>query len=270
VTHSIDEMLIKSAGRNIHMPSSKKKAGSVRIHPSSRVFDSVDEIVALFERTKSSAKQVAKIGTKTSHELQELEISVKRTMKRAPLRLANTIFGFATKSSLNVVTLTDDIFNSATVTARFVKSCVVILSFPERLRFLKQKQEVQGLLDALVDARDMVRQMSFDSDELRNAVEVYKGLDNLIDRTGRVEATFKGAMDDARKGLIRHLGGEVQLNMKAATGIQLPAEKIKTAREMREILSSVIRDWPELLTATEQLKPHLHQLTELLDSVLQS
>jgi len=264
------EMLIKSIGRNNHMPSSKKRVG---MHRPSRVFDSIDEIVASFERAKPSAKEVAKIGTKTSHELQELEISVKRTMKRAPLRIVNTIFGFATKSSVNVVTLADEVFNSATVTARFVKSCVVILSFPERLKFLKQKQEVQGLLDALVDVRDMVRQMSFDTDELRNAVDVYKGLDNLIGRTGKVEATVKGAVDDARKEFIRYLGGEVQPGMKA-NGIQLPAEKIKTSaremREMREILSSVIIDWPELLTATEQLKPHLHQLTELLDSVLQS
>ena len=264
------EMLIKNAGRNSHMPTRKKKTKSAGKHPSSGVFDSIDEIVASFERAKPSAKQVAKIGTKTSHELQELEISVKRTMKRAPLRLANTIFGFATKTSLNVVTLADDIFNSATVTARFVKSCDGLLRFPDRLKFLKQKQEVQGLLDALVDARDMVRQMRFDSDELRNAVEVYNGLDKLIDRTGKVEATVKGAMDNARKELIRHLGGEVQPSRKTTTEIQLPVEKIETsAREMREILSSVIRDWPELLTATEQLKPHLHQLTELLDSVLQ-
>src|SRR5208337_1431978 len=233
-------------------------------------FDSINEIVASLERAKPAAKQVTKIGTKASHELQELEISVKRTMKRAPLRVANIIFGFATKTSLNVVTLADDIFDSATVTDRFVKSCVVLLSFSDRLKFLKQKQEVQGLLDALVGARDMVGQMSFDSDELHNAVEVYKGLDKLIDRTGRVEEVVKGAMGDARKELISYLGGE-QPSRKAATGIQLPAEKIKTsAREMREILSSVLRDWPELLTATEQLKPHLHQLTEQLDSVLQS
>lgn len=265
------EMLIKNASRNSHMPSRKKKTESAGMHPSSGVFNSIDEIVASLDRAKPAAKQVTKIGTKASHELQELEISVKRTMKRAPLRVANMIFGFATKSSLNVVTLADDIFNSATVTERYVKSCVMLLSFPDRLKFLKEKQEVQGLLDALVGARDMVRQMSFDSDELHNAVEVYKGLDKLIDKTGRVEEAVKGAMDDARKELISYLGGELQTSRKGATRIQLPAEKTKTsAREMREILSSVLRDWPELLTATEQLKPHLHQLTEQLDSVLQS
>ena len=77
------EMLIKNASRNSHMPSRKKKTGSVGIRPSSGVFGSIDEIVASLERAKPAAEQVTKIGTKASHELQELEISVKRTSRKA-------------------------------------------------------------------------------------------------------------------------------------------------------------------------------------------
>jgi ABC-type sugar transport system ATPase subunit len=92
-----------------------------------------------------------------------------------------------------------------------------------------------------------------------------------IDASLGVETAFNGAMGDGRKELIRHLGGELRGPTTTGTaGIQTATEKIKlSARGMREILAAVTKDWPPLLEATSQLKPHLHELIELLDSVLQ-
>jgi len=78
----------------------KKNAQS---QPPSAVFNSVIRILASLDQTKPSVMDVTKKGSRAVHELLELDVNIKRTMKKAPIRVASTIFGFATKSSLNVV-----------------------------------------------------------------------------------------------------------------------------------------------------------------------
>ncbi len=244
-----------------------------------RVFGSVDRISPVSDESRSSARKFIQVGLSATGKLSDLETTFRGTTKRLSLRVAtglvNTIAQTAGLPSPE--SLANQVAGLNTATSRYVRSCVVILTLGDDLRFLKEKEDLHTLLGALLDARDMLLQMSSDSDEMRNATHVYKLLDKMIDKMGNVKDWSSKAIHDwtkfvltGKKSVWRLIYGKQKEDEAVASEIKESQEIMSSsAPRMREILSSLTDQWPDLLKALDELKPHLEMLAEKLDIALE-
>jgi len=153
----------------------------------------------------------------------------------------------------------------------------MIQTFGDDLRFLKEREELHTLLGVLLDARDMLLQMQSDSDKMHYALEIYKLLDKMIDKMGDVKDFGSKTVRDwtrivssCKNSLRRLIPGKQDDSTSAEPEIQELDETLaSTAPRMREILSSLTDQWPDLLKAVDELKPHLKEIAEKLDIALE-
>jgi len=153
----------------------------------------------------------------------------------------------------------------------------VILTLGDDLRFLKEGEDLHTLLGALVDSRDMLLQMQSDSDEMHNAIQLYKLLDKMVDKFGNVKDFGSKAVKDwarvvssSKSGLRRLMPGKHDDNIPTEPEIQESKETLASATpRLREILSSLTDQWPDLLKAVDELKPHLEAVAEKLNVALE-
>jgi len=243
-----------------------------------RAFDSVDCIAPAFDESRISAQKFIELGVSATEKLSDLETTFRGTTKRLSLRIAtglvNTIAQTAGLPSPE--SLANQVADLSTATSRYVRSCIVILTLGEDLRFLKEREEFHTLLGVLLDSRDMFLQMQSDSDEMHNAYQIYKLLDKMIDKMGDVKdfgsktvRDWTGLVSYCKNSLRRLLPGKHH-DISTEPEIHESEETISsTAPRMREILSSLTDQWPSLLKAADELKPHLEEIAEKLDVALE-
>ena len=243
-----------------------------------RVFGSVDRIAPASDESRFSARKFIELGVPATEKLSDLETTFRGTTKRLSLRIAtglvNTIAQTAGLPSPE--SLANQVADLSTATSRYVRSCIVILTLGEDLRYLKEREELHTLLGVLLDARDMLLQMQSDSGEMHNALQIYKLLDKMIDKMGDVkDFGSKAVRDWARvvsscKNNLRRLIPGKHDDTSRESEIRESEESISsTAPRMREILSSLTDQWPSLLKAADELKPHLEEIAEKLDVTLE-
>jgi CRISPR/Cas system CSM-associated protein Csm2 small subunit len=245
-----------------------------------RVFGSVDRIAPLADESRPPAQKFIGVGVSATEKLSDLETTFRGTTKRLSLRIAtglvNTIAQTAGLPSPE--SLANQVAGLSTSTSRYVRSCIVILTLGDDLRFLKEKEDLHTLLGALLDARDMLLQMQSDSDEMRNALQIYKLLDKMIDKMGDVKDFGSKAVQDSTrifsscKSNLRRLtyGKQDASTITEPEQEQGSEETISSAApRMREILASLTDQWPDLLKTVDELKPHLEKMAEKLDAALE-
>jgi hypothetical protein len=243
-----------------------------------RVFGSVDRIAPASDESRFSARKFIELGVSATEKLSDLETTFRGTTKRLSLRIAtglvNTIAQTAGLPSPE--SLANQVADLSTATSRYVRSCIVILTLGEDLRFLKEREEFHTLLGVLLDARDMFLQMQSDSDEMHNAYQIYKLLDKMIDKMGDVKdfgskavRDWTGVVSSCKNNLRRLIPRKHDTSTEPE--IHESEETISsTAPRMREILSSLTDQWPSLLEAADELKPHLEEIAEKLDVALEA
>ena len=244
-----------------------------------RVFGSVDRIVPVSDESISSARKFIEQGLAAIGKLSDLETTFRGTTKRLSLRIAtglvNTIASNAGLPSPE--SLANQVADLTTATSRHVRSCIVIQTFGDDLRFLKEREELHTLLGALVDARDMLLQMQSDSDEMHNAIQLYKILDKMVDKFANVKDFGSKAVKDwarvvssSKSSFRRLIPGKHDESTSPEPEIQESKETLASAApRLREILSSLTDQWPDLLKAVDELNIHLEAIAEKLDAALE-
>ena len=244
-----------------------------------RVFGSVDRIASVSDESRSSARKFIQLGVPATEKLSNLETTFRGTTKHLSLRIAtglvNTIAQTAGLPSPE--SLANQVADLTTATSRYVRSCIMIQTFGEDLRFLKEREDLHTLLGTLLDARDMLLQMQSDSDKMHYALEIYKLLDKMIDKMGDVKDFGSKTVRDwtrivssCKNSLRRLIPGKQDDSTSTEPEIQESDETLaSTAPRMREILSSLTDQWPDLLKAVDELKPHLKEIAEKLDVALE-
>ncbi|MGO9646171.1 MAG: hypothetical protein ACLPY5_15675 [Candidatus Bathyarchaeia archaeon] len=244
-----------------------------------RVFGSVDRIAPASDESRSSAQKFIQLGVAATGKLSELETTFRGTTKRLSLRIAtglvNTIAQTAGLPSPE--SLANQVADLTAATSRYVRSCIMIQTFGDDLRFLKEREDLHTLLGVVLDARDMLLQMQSDSDKMHNAIQIYKILDKMIDKMGDVKDFGSKTVRDwtrivssCKNSLRRLIPGKQDDSASTESEIQESEETLaSTAPRMREILSSLTDQWPDLLKAVDELKPHLEEIAEKLDVALE-
>ncbi|HYW01118.1 MAG TPA: hypothetical protein VE862_06580 [Candidatus Acidoferrum sp.] len=246
---------------------------------SQRVFDSVDPVALAFDESRPYARKFIQLGGPASDKLWELETALRGTTKQLSSRIAtglvNTIA--QTVGLPSPETIANQIDQLFTTTAGFERSCIKILTFGDDLRVLKEKEELHMLLGALLDAWDMLFQMQCDTWVMRNATLVYKILDKMISKMAGVKDFGSQAVRDttrvvssSKNRLQRLIHGKQLTDGTTDAEIRESQETIaSTAPQLREILASINEQWPDLLKAVEELKPHLEEMAAKVDIALE-
>jgi hypothetical protein len=246
---------------------------------SQRVFNSIDSVALAFDESRPYARKFIQLGAPASDTLWELETAIRGTQKQLSSRIAtglvNTIA--QTVGLPSPETIANQIDQLFTTTAGFERSCIKILTLGDDLRILKEKQELHMLLGALLDAWDMLFQMLYiDTWVMKNATLVYKILDKMINKMADVKDFSSKAVRDSTRAVssykkhLQHLIHGKQTDGTTDAEIRESEETIaSTAPKLREILSSINEQWPDLLKAVEELKPHLEEIAAQLDIALE-
>ncbi len=244
-----------------------------------RVFGSVDRIAPASDESRSPSRKFIQQGILATQKLSDLETTFRGTAKRLSLRIATGLVNSIAQSAglPSPESLANQVADLSTSTSRYVRSCIVLLTLGDDLRFLKEKEDLHSLLGALLDARDMLLQMQSDSDEMRNALHIYKLLDKMIDKMGDVKdfgsKTVRNStrlVSSCKNNLRRLMSGKHDDSTSTKSEMQESKETLASAApRMREILSSLTDQWPDLLKAADELKPHLEEIAEKLDVALE-
>ena len=110
---------------------------------------------------------------------------------------------------------------------------------------------------------------------MHNAFQIYNLLDKMLDKMGNVSNFGSKTVRDStrvvsscKNSLRRLIPGKHDDSTKPE--VQESEKTLaSTAPRMREILSSLTDQWPELLKAVDELKPHLDVISEKVDGALQ-
>lgn len=241
---------------------------------SQRVFDSVDSVALAFNESRSYAQKFIHLGGPASEKLWQLEIDLRGTTKHTSTRMVtgilNTLLSAVRLPSPE--TIADQIHQFYTATSGFERSCIVILTLGDDLRSLKENQDLHTLLESLLNAWDFLSQMQCDTYVLRNAALTYKVLDRMISEMGKVK-DFGGKAGGELVGLVSSSKRLIHGKQTDATTLDAEIQESKeiissTAPRMRETLSSLNEQWPDLLKALEELKPHLEDMAVKVDIAL--
>ena len=241
-----------------------------------RIFASVETVALSFDEARPCAEKVIHLSGPASEKLWELETDLRGTMKHASSRMMTGIVNrvLATVGLPSPETLADQIDQLFTATAGFERSCIVILTLGDDLRSLKAKEDLHMLLATLLNAWDFLFQMQCDTYVLKNAIATYKVLEKMIHEMGKVKdlggragGEIVGVASSFKGGLHRFFRGKQ--NMKDADANESEEIISSTAPRLRETLSSINEQWPDLLKAIEEMKPHLEELSEKVDIALE-
>jgi len=241
-----------------------------------RVFKFVDSIALAFDDSKPYARKFIQVGGSTSDKLSEMETDLRGTTKRLTSRMATGLANrlLSTVGLPSPEELADQIAELSTATSGFVRSCIKIQTFGDDLRFLKETGDLHTLLEDLLDAWDMLSQMQSDMYAMRNAAPIYKMLDRMTDEIVKIkdfgdktggELAGLASSSKSRFRRLRHLR-ETQPTIKEPVS---PDEIISTTPRLRETLASINDEWPDLLKAVAELKPHLEEMAEKVDLALE-
>jgi hypothetical protein len=243
-----------------------------------RVFGSVDPVALAFDDARSYARKFIQLGGPASETLWELETALRGTTKQLSSKIAtglvNTIAqSVGLPSPESIANLIDQTF---TATATFERSCIKILTFGDDLRVLKEKEELHMLLGALLDAWDMLFQMQCDTWTMKNAPFVFKILDKMISKMGDVKDFGSKVVRDSTRVVSssksyfhRLIHGKQTDGITDAEILKSEETIATTAPRLRELLTSINEQWPDLLKALEELQPHLEDMSEKLDVALE-
>jgi hypothetical protein len=246
---------------------------------SQRIFKSVDPVALAFDESRPYAQKFIQLGGPASDKLWELETTLRGTTKQVSSRIATGIVNTIaqTVGLPSPETLANQIDQLFTTTAGFERSCIKIQTLGDDLRFLKEKEELHMLLGTLLDAWDMLFQMQCDTYLLRNATLIYKILDKMINKMGDVKDFGSKAVRDSTRVVSSSKNRLQRLIHRKQTDDTTTDTEIRESEEMissaaprlREILSSINEQWPDLLKAVDELRPHLEQIAEKLDVALE-
>ena len=247
-----------------------------------RVFGSFDRIATVtdeIERSRSSARKFIQLGDSATAKLSDLETTFRGTTQRLSLQIATGVVNALAKTAglPSPESLANQVAQLNTATSRYVTSCIVILTLGDDLRFLKEKEELHILLGVLLAARAMLSQMPANSIAMHNAFQIYNLLDKMLDKMGNVSnfgsKTVRDStriMSSCKNGLWRLIPGKHDDSTPTKSEVQDSEKTLaSTTPRMREILSSLTDQWPELLKAVDELKPHLDAIAEKVDAALQ-
>jgi hypothetical protein len=261
------------------MSTQTETPGSPPQPTSHRVFTAVDTVALAFDESRSCAQEVIRLSGTASEKLWEMEMEIRGTTKQATSRMVTGIVNtlLSTVGLPSPETLADQIDQLFTATSAFERSCIVILTLGDDLRSLKAKEDLHMLLETLLNAWDFLFQMQCDTYVLKNAELTYNVLDKMISEIGKVKdvsgkagGELAGLASTSKRNFKRliHLK---QTDSKATDAdLRTSEEQISsTAPRLREMLFSIKKQWPGLLKAIEELKPHLEQMAEKVDIALE-
>lgn len=244
-----------------------------------RVFAAVDTVALAFDESRSCAQKVIHLSGPASQKLWEMETDIRGTTKQATSRMVAGIVNtlLSTVRLPSPETLADQIGQLFAATSRFERSCIVILTLGDDLRSLKAKEDLHMLLETLLNAWDFLFQMQCDAYVLKNAEFTYKVLDKMISEMGKVKdfgGKARGELTDlasSSKRSFKRLLDLKQTDSKATDADLRNSEELisSTAPRLRETLSSLKEQWPNVLKAIEELKPHLEQMAAKVDIALE-
>jgi len=247
---------------------------------SHRAFASTEQIASSFDDTSPYARKVIQLGVPLSHEVSELQATLKNTLKLLPARIATAVLQAIPGMPASLVPTQLAIENDEYVTAtlRYIRHCVVILTLGDRLRFLKDQENLHVFLETLVNARDMLLQMRSDRHVIAGGVGFYKSLRKMInDATAGVSRGKKTAqtVTDSFSSVSKSLQELVlknQAESQTLTETEVrSSEEItsSTAPELQIILDSLCRQWPDLLKTVDELQTKLEDVREKVDVALE-
>jgi len=241
-----------------------------------RVFESVGPVARAFDESRPCALKVIHSAGPTSEKLWQLETDIRGTAKQTSSRMLTGIVNqlLSTVGLPSPETLAAQIDQIFTATTGFERACIVILTFGDDLRSLKEREELHLLLESLLDAWDFLFQMQCDTYVLRNAALTYKILDKMIseivkvkDFGGKARGELAVFVSSCRNGFQRLTHGRTDEVIDDETR-EIEEMISATAPRLRETLASIKEQWPDLLKAVEELKPHLEEMAEKVDIAL--
>jgi len=156
---------------------------------------SVDDLSTSFDESKSYARKVVELGEAMSKELSDLNSKIEDLTRgwllRVPTKIMN-LLSYNSDAQLpspeKLMLRVDEYGNT---TSRVVKSCIWMVTFGDRLRFLKEKQDIHTLFGALLEARDSCSQIQSDIEELNGAANFYR----KVARIPKVKDAFSSVHD---------------------------------------------------------------------------
>ena len=244
-----------------------------------RVFESVDPVAITVDNSKPYARNFIQLGGPASDKLSELVTDLRGTSKRLSSRMATGLVNrlLSTVGLPSPEMLADQMDAISTATARFVRSCIKLLTFSDDLRFLKDSGDLHSLLGDLFEAWDMLDQMQSDMYVMRNAAPVYKMLDRMTDEIvkvkdfgGKTGGELAGLASSGKSRFWGLIHGKQAETTTTTPEPENPDESISTATpRLRETLASINDQWPDLLKAIAELNPHLEEMAEKVNVALE-
>jgi len=147
------------------------------------VLASVDDLSTSFDESKACARKVIELGEAMGTELSSLNSKIEELTSGWLMRVPTKIMNLASynadaqlPSPEKVMLRVDEYGN---INSRLVKSCIWMITFGDRLRFLKEKQDIHTLFGALLDARDSCCQMQSDIEEWDGVTGFFKKADKI-------------------------------------------------------------------------------------------
>lgn len=208
------------------------------------IFEAVEDVAALFEKASPQGRQVAEVGAPLAHSLKLFAMTLKRTVRRSPIRVAGAVLRIATPVDIKMIV--DDVYQSAIVTTRFVRASGMLSTYPEHLKFMKYRtKELHDLVQTLEVARDMVSQMQYGCADLRYAVDIFKAADRLIEAMSKTKATLASGLEFMKKRIssLRRVSQEEEQILKR--DLEAASESMASSVQgMRKMLEEITDGWP--------------------------
>ena len=242
---------------------------------SHRAFESTEQIASSFDDTSPYARKVIQLGVPLSHEVSELQATLKNTLKLLPARIATAVLQAIPGMPASLVPTQLAIENDEYVTAtlRYIRHCVVILTLGDRLRFLKDQENLHVFLETLVNARDMLLQMRSDRHVIAGGVNFYKTLRKMIDQatTGvsRGKKTVQTVTDWSKTLQEAVLKKQADSQTLTETEVRSSEEITSSiAPQLQIIVDSLCKQWPDFLKTVDELQTKLENVREKVDVAL--
>jgi len=244
-----------------------------------RIFADAEAVSLAADNARSCAQNVIRLSGPASEKLWEMETDLRGASRQATSRMiagmVNTLLSTVGLPSPD--TLANQISQLYTATVRLERSCIIILALGDDLRSLKAREDLHMLIQGLLNAWDFLLQMQRDTYLLKNATLTYKVLDKMISEIGKVKdlgGKAGGELTDlatlSKRRFVRVLRGQPTADKATDINMRRSEDLISsTAPRLRETLSSINAQWPGLLTAIEELKPHLMELAAKVDVALE-